>query len=75
MQERSSLQRIASENRTYYVLLPLLQSRSVLRAEKKIKIYKTLIRPVATFGAEFWTLNKDIAEPPVAFERKVLSGM
>jgi hypothetical protein len=30
---------------------------------------------VATYGAEFWTLNKDIAEPPVVFTRNVLRGM
>jgi hypothetical protein len=33
------------------------------------------MRPVATNGTEFWTLNKDIAELPVAFTRNVLRGM
>ena len=47
-------------NRAYYALLRLLKSQVVLTAEK-IKIYKTLIRLVASYGAEYWALNKDIA--------------
>ena len=51
--------RIMKANRKYYALLPLLQSQSVLR-EEKIKICKTIIRPVATYRAKSWTMNKDI---------------
>jgi len=57
--------------RVYYVLLPLLRSPTVPRAEK-IKIYKTLIRPVATYGAESWTLNEDVAKQLATSERKGL---
>jgi hypothetical protein len=39
------------------------------------KIYKALKRPVATYGAESWTLNKDIAERLATFGRKVLRRM
>jgi len=56
-------------NRAYHALLPVLKSQVVLRAEK-IKICKTLIRLVATYGAEYWALNKDIAKRLVTFERK-----
>jgi hypothetical protein len=31
-----------------------------------------LMRPVATYGAESWILNKDAAKRLAAFERKVL---
>jgi len=27
---------------------------------EKVNIYKTLIRPLATYGAECWTLKEDI---------------
>ena len=66
--------RIMNANRAYYALLPLLQGQSVLRG-KEIKICKTLIRPLATYRAESWTLNKDIAKWLSTFERKVLRSM
>ena len=44
-------------------------------AAEKIKISKTLIRPVGTYGAESWTLNKDIVKRLVIFERLVLRRM
>jgi hypothetical protein len=63
--------RITNANKAYYALLPLVKSQSILRAEK-INIYKTLITPVATYGAESWMLNKGIAKRLATFERKVL---
>ena len=59
---------------TFYALLPLLKIQSVLRAEQ-IKIYKTLMRPVATYGTESSTLNKDIAKWLAASQRKVLRNV
>jgi hypothetical protein len=50
--------------------LSVRKSQSVLRAER-IQIYKTLIRQVATNGAECWTLLTDIAQRLAAFESKV----
>jgi len=47
---------------------------SQFRAEK-IKIHKTLIKSVAIYGAESWTLNKDIVKWLAIFERKVLRRM
>ena len=47
-------------NKAYYSLLPLVKSQTVIRAEK-IKIYKTQVRPVPTYGTESWTVNKDVA--------------
>jgi len=61
---------ITNVNRAYYALLPTQKSQSVLKAQK-IKIYKTLIRPV-THAAESWTLSKGTAKWLAAFERKVL---
>jgi hypothetical protein len=42
---------------------------------RKIKICKALIRPVTTYRAESWTVNKDIAKWLAAFERKVSRRM
>ena len=61
-------------NIVYYALVPLLKGQSVLSAEK-IKICKTLTRPVATYGAQSWTLNKDIAKQLATSEIKVLRRM
>jgi len=40
-----------------------------------MKIFKTLIRPVASYGAESCILNKDITKRQATFERKVLRNM
>ena len=58
----------------FYILTELtriLKTRAVQRAEK-IKIYKSLIRPVITYGAKVWTLNKETTKRLALFERKVL---
>jgi hypothetical protein len=44
---------------------------------QKKKKYKSVrhYRPVATYGANSWALNKDTAKRLVSFERKVLRRM
>ena len=37
----------------------------------KIILYKTLIRPVVSYGAEAWTLTKKEEQAPLIFERKI----
>jgi hypothetical protein len=61
-------------NGAYYAVQPLLKDQSVLRVEK-VQICKTLIRPMATYGAESWTLNKYIAKRLATYERKVIRRM
>jgi hypothetical protein len=48
--------RIISGNRCYYSCGALMKSRALNRS-LKLKIYKTLIRPVVTYGCEAWTLT------------------
>jgi hypothetical protein len=43
--------RILAGNRTYFAAISLFSNRLLLRATK-IRLYKTLIRPVVTYGAE-----------------------
>jgi hypothetical protein len=63
--------RIATANTAYYALHPILKSQSVYR-NIKIIIYKTLIRPVITYGAEAWTMSSETGKWLAIFERKVL---
>jgi len=58
----------------YYALIPPLKSQTIVTTEK-INSCKTLIGPVATYGAESWTTNKDIAKQLATSERNVLRIM
>jgi hypothetical protein len=63
--------RILPANRAYYALSPISKIHAVHRADK-IKIYKSLIRTVITYGAEALTLNTKTTKILAVFERKVL---
>jgi hypothetical protein len=49
--------RILAGSRTYFAAISLFRNRLLARATK-IRLYKTLIRPVVTYGAETWTMTK-----------------
>ena len=59
-----------SGNRTYFAAISLFRSRLLSRATKII-LYKTLIRPVVSYGAEAWTLTKKEEQALLIFERKI----
>ena len=63
--------RIASANRAYFALRPILKSQIVHR-NTKLRIYKSLIRPIVTYGAETWIMYAHITKRLAVFERKVL---
>jgi hypothetical protein len=48
--------RIMTGNKAYYANSQLLKS-TLLARSAKLKLYRTLIRPVVTYAAETWTLN------------------
>ena len=56
-------------HRTYFAAVSLFRSRLSSRATKII-LYKTLIRPVVSYGAEAWTLTKK-EEALLIFGRKL----
>jgi len=55
-------------NRTCYRLQDHLKSRSMSRNIKTL-LYKTLIRPVLTYGAETWVLSEQDEHRLSIFER------
>jgi len=62
--------RILAGNRTYFAAVSLFRSQLVSRVTKII-LYKTLIRPVVSYGAEAWTLTKKEEQALLIFERKI----
>jgi hypothetical protein len=46
--------RTLAVNRTYFAAISLFKKRLLSRATK-IRLYKTLIRPIVTYGAKTWT--------------------
>lgn len=63
--------RIQSANRSAHALKKLVGSRLLSRANKLL-IYKTLIRPIAVYGAETWTMTVQDMQRLDRFERKIL---
>ena len=68
--EKEIQRRILAGNRTYFAAASLFRNRLLSRATKII-LYKTLIRPVVTYGAETWTLTEREEQAVLIFERKI----
>jgi len=47
-------ERIVKGNKTYYAKAKLIKAK-FLKINTKMKIYKTIIRPVVTYSSETWT--------------------
>jgi hypothetical protein len=58
-------------NKAYYANGKLRKSALLLRSIK-LKLYRTLIRPVVTYAAETWTLNIFDENVLRIFERKII---
>ena len=54
----------------YFAAISIFRSRLLSRATK-IVLYKTLIRPAVSYGAEAWTLTKKEEQALIIFERKI----
>ena len=68
--EKKIQRRILAGNRPYFAAISLFRSRLLSRATK-IALYKTLIRPVVSYGVEAWTLTKKEEQALLIFERKI----
>jgi hypothetical protein len=53
-----------------FAAISLFRNRLLSRATK-IRLYKTLIRPAVTYGAETWTMTKKEEKALLIFERKI----
>jgi hypothetical protein len=62
---------IQAGNKAYYANQKMLKNRCINRGAK-IQIYKTLIRPVVTYGYEAWTMKKEDGNILRRFERKII---
>lgn len=63
--------RVTLGNRSYFSLLRILRSKSVSR-NLKCTLYKTVIRPIVTYGSESWCMTQREEQMLLTFERKVL---
>jgi hypothetical protein len=63
--------RIMAGNRAYFANMKLLKS-TLLSRHSKVKLYKTLIRPAVTYGAETWTMSAADENALPVFEKKVV---
>uniref|UniRef100_A0A0K8SN56 Reverse transcriptase domain-containing protein n=1 Tax=Lygus hesperus TaxID=30085 RepID=A0A0K8SN56_LYGHE len=63
--------RLIAANRCYFGLVRHFKSRNVSRSTK-VLLYKTLVRPVLTYGSETWTLSAATIKSLEVFERKIL---
>lgn len=55
-------------------MLPIIKSRDVPR-DTKVMLYKTLIRSLATYECEVWSITQKNANTLDAFKRKILRSI
>jgi hypothetical protein len=64
-------EKIAAGNRCLRALDNVLKAKYITK-KIKIRIYKTIIKPVVTYGSEVWTITDRIASILMTWERKIL---
>jgi len=69
--EEEIKRRISLGNKAFYANQDLLKSK-LLSKNSKLRMYKTLVRPVATYACETWVLKENIKTKLKVFERTVL---
>jgi len=69
--EEEIKERIALGFKAYYANKKFLKSRLVTKYSK-LKLYRTVIRPIVTCASEAWVLKETIIQKLLVFERKIL---
>ena len=67
-------EKIVAANRAFHANKKLLKSK-VLRKETKIKVYRTMIRPILLYAAETMTMTKRDEEDMRVMERKIMRAI
>jgi len=67
-------ERIALGIKAFYSNLKSFKSRLVTKS-LKLKLYRTVIRPIVTCASETWVLKENIIQKLLVFERKILRGI
>jgi len=67
-------ERIALGIKAYYANLKFFKIRLVTKSSK-LKLYRTVIRPIVTRASETWVLKENIIQKLLVFERKILGGI
>jgi len=69
--EEEIKERIALGTKAYYPNLKFFKSRLVTKYSK-LKLYRTVIRPIVTYTSETWVLKQPVIQKILVFERKIL---
>lgn len=67
-EESEIRQRIVQANKTHYLLLSTFRSRDVHRTTK-LHVYRTIVRPIITYGCETWVFTKKLLDNISTFRR------
>jgi hypothetical protein len=68
--ERDIKTRMAAGNWSYYALTKIMKSQEISKSTK-LKIYRTIIRPLVMYGCEGWTMPEHMEEALRVWERKI----
>jgi hypothetical protein len=63
--------RLTAGNKCYHALRQILKKRYISQSIK-VRLYKTVIRPIVTYGVETWTSTEKMGKLLMTGERRVL---
>jgi hypothetical protein len=69
--EQEIQERIAAGSRAYFANKMMFTSKQISR-KAKLKLCRTISRPIVTYACETWTLKDKIEQKLIVFERKIL---
>ena len=69
--EEEIKERIIAGNKAFYANWKMFQSK-LLSKKTKLKLYRTIIRPILTYASETWVLKENSRQKLMIYERKIL---